>query len=126
MLLLALHSGGADVRIAVRGHFRFGGTCVDAAVAAIEADAIRFVIVNHGAVVNIVNVVDVHVVHAAVVEKVAAVPVATLVAESAVAEAIINSAIEADVRAPVTSVPEISSAAPAPISGSPEKSDARN
>ena len=36
MLLLALHAGGPDVMIAIRGHFRLGGTRVDAAAAAIE------------------------------------------------------------------------------------------
>src|SRR5580700_8995357 len=120
MFLLLLHSGGADMLIAIRRHFRFRGTCVEAAASAVEAGAIRFAVVDHRAVVNVVHVVD-----AAIVEEVAAVPVAALVTEAAVAEAIINSAIEADVRAPETGVPEISAVAPAPISGSPEKSDAR-
>src|ERR1700733_11632982 len=115
MLLLALHSGGADVMIPIRGHFGLGGTRVDAAAAAIEADAIHFTVVDYRAVVDVVYVVDVDVVDAAIVEKVAAAPVAAFEAETA---------IEADVRTPVTGVPEISAVAPAPITGSPEKSDA--
>ena len=125
MLLLRLHSGGADVLIAIGRHFRGSGTRVDAAAAAIEADAIRGVVVDHRAVVGVVNVGDVHIVDAAIIVKVAAVPVAALIAEAAVAEAVINSAVEADVRTPIAGVPEITAAAPAPIAGSPQESDAR-
>src|SRR5580704_206749 len=125
MLLLPLHSGGTDVVIAIRGHLRGTRTGVDAAATAVEADAIHFAVVGHCAVIDVVNVVNVDVADAAIVEKVTAAPVAAFEAETAVTEPVINSAIEADVRAPVTGVPEISAVAPAPISGSPEKSDAR-
>src|SRR5580704_1885137 len=125
MLLLPLHSGGTDVVIAIRGHLRGTRTGVDAAATAVEADAIHFAVVGHCAVIDVVNVVNVDVADAAIVEKVTAAPVAAFEAETAVTETVINSAIEADVRTPVTGVPEISAVAPAPITGSPEKSDAR-
>src|SRR5580693_4171949 len=109
--------------VAIRCHFSGSRTSVNAATAAIEADAIHVrVIVDHCAVIYVVYVGDVHVVHATVVEEMAAVPVATLVAEAAVPETVVNTAIEANVRAPVTGVPEISAATPAPVARRPQES----
>ena len=47
------------------------------------------------------NVGDADVVYCAVVEEVAAVPVAALVADAEIAGAVVNSAVEADVGAPI-------------------------
>src|SRR5580700_962739 len=112
--------------VAIRRHFRGSRARVDAAAASVKADAIHAcVIVDHCAVIYVVHVGDVHVVHAAVVEEMAAVPVAAFVAEAAVAETVVNAAVEADVRAPISGVPEISAATPTPVARRPQESDFR-
>src|SRR4029077_16133318 len=47
--------------------------------------------------------------------------VSALIAETPIAEAVINAAIEADMRAPVAGVPDIEAFAPTPIAWGPEK-----
>src|ERR1700679_4219693 len=51
------------------------------------------------------------------------IPVAALIAETAVAEAVVHTAVKATVRAPETDVPEITAAAPTPVPRSPEETD---
>src|SRR5215469_1175145 len=71
------------------------------------------------------TVVDV--VHRAVVEECPVCPVAALVADAGVAEAIHDSTIEANLRTPVASTPEEGAIAitPSPIARSPEQTDRR-
>ena len=109
--------------VAIRSHFSGRRACGNSAAAAIVAHPIHIAIVHHGSVVHVVNVRSVDVVHRAVVKEMIAAPVAALVAESAVTEAVVNAAVEADMWSPETGVPEISTAAPAPIAWSPQKSD---
>src|ERR1700722_8161367 len=125
VLLLALHSGRFHVAVAIRRHFAGGCAGIDAAAAAVVADAVGFAVIADAAVVGVVNVGHVHVIHRAVVIEMIVVPVAAFVAVAEIAEAVIHAAVEADVRAPVSTVPEIAAAAPAPISGSPEEADLR-
>ena len=123
--MLRLHSGSADVAIAIRGHFRGRGTSVETAATAVVADAADVAIVDHGAVIDVVNVGGVYVIHGAVIKEMIVIPVAALIAETAIAEAVVHAAVKADVRAPVTGVPEITTAAPTPVAGSPEETDSR-
>src|SRR5271154_3732605 len=62
---------------------------------------------------------DVH--YGSVVEEMAAVPVATLKAVATKPKAVIDPAVEADMRSPVAGVPEISTSAPAPVARRPQK-----
>ena len=63
----------------------------------------------------------VHVVHVGVVEEVPVVPAAALITAPAVAEAIVNAAIEADVLPPIAFMEdEHAAVAPAPVAGSPQ------
>lgn len=71
--------------------------------------------------IDVVNHVDVHVIHPSVIEEVAAVPAAAEVAGAGVAESVVDAAVEADFRAPVSGVPEIGAVGPAPVAGRPEK-----
>src|SRR5208337_4547789 len=99
-------------------------TRVDSTVAAVVADVV-LVVVDHGRVVNIVNVGDVHVVHRTVVEKVPAVPTPAFVTFTEIAEAVVDPAVEAYVRTPVAVIENKSVAAPAPIGWSPQETDFR-
>src|ERR1700683_2099465 len=122
-LLTRLPRGCSDVLVAILSHFSSRWTCGKSAAAPVVAHAIHIAIVHLRFVVHVVNVVHVDVVHRAVVEEMTAVPVATSVTEPAITEAVVNAAVKTDMWSPETGVPEISSAAPAPITGSPQKSD---
>jgi hypothetical protein len=71
-------------------------------------------------VVNIRDVCYVHVGHAAVVIEVAPTPLATVETFPGVAEAVINAAIESDMRTPISHVKEVEPFVPFPPSRSPE------
>jgi hypothetical protein len=72
----------------------------------VEAGAVdRGVVVNYRLVINIVNDGHVHVIHTSVVEEIVSPPISALIAFSRISIAVIYSAIETDVRSPVTSIP---------------------
>jgi hypothetical protein len=72
-----------------------------------------------GGIVGVVNNGGVHVADVGVISKVPAIPPAAEEADAAVPEAVINAAVEADLRSPVSAMPKESAAAPAPIPWSP-------
>jgi hypothetical protein len=80
-------------------------------------------VVDHGLVVNIVNARAAHVVHRAVVVEGPVIPISASVANTAIAEAVVDPTVEADMRTPVADIPRIGIAAPAPITGSPEQAN---
>ncbi len=79
----------------------------------------------HRVFVHIVHVHNVDVVDRPVVVETAAAPVAALVTDTTVAEAVIDASVEANVRAPVACMVDEGGAAPAPVSGGPEEADLR-
>ena len=97
--------------------------------AAVVADVVVVddgVLLNHGAVF-----VDVGHMHAAevrdraVIRKGSATPLAAEEADAAVAEAVVHSAVEANVGAPVAAMPSVETTCESPITGSPEYADPR-
>jgi len=103
--LLRLRGDQRDVPLARITLFFPGRSLVDAAVTAVVADAVRVVIEDSG-IIDIVDNVDVHIVHLTVVEKVSAIPAAAFVTVAEVTEAVIDAAIETNVRSPVTFMKE--------------------
>ena len=92
----------------------------------VKAGAVdRRVVVDHRLVVNVVNFCHVHVVHRPVVEEIVSPPIPALVTFSAVPVAVIDPAIETDVRSPVTSVPYVHSVVPSPVTGCPQEARRR-
>ena len=83
------------------------------------------IIYNHGLVIDIRDIGDIHVGHRAVVEKPAAAPFTTLEAFAEVSEAVINAAVESDMRAPIAGIPKIDAVVPTPVSGGPQKANFR-
>ncbi len=92
----------------------------DSTCAAVVADAVYCRIVDHRGVVCVVNVGDVHVIHRTVVFELSVIPATSFIALTAVAEAIIDPAIEADVRTPVAFIEGKGAAVPTPVTGGPE------
>jgi hypothetical protein len=74
-------------------------------------------------VVNVGYISDVNIGHAPVVIEAVSAPVAAVETVAGVAIAVIDAAIEADVRSPVTIVPSIKTVIPAPIAWRPKHSD---
>jgi hypothetical protein len=75
---------------------------------------------DYRSVINM-NVRDPDVVHTAVVIESPAMPITALVAFAEITEAVINAAVEANMRAPITGMPKISPAAKRPIAWSPQE-----
>src|SRR5580698_8880093 len=112
-------------RMLFAGIFFFPGSRAgrDATFTAVEGD--MGLVVDDDRLVNVhVGDVDgVHMHHGGVVEERAAAPFAADEAFAAVAESVINAAIEADVRAPVSSVPGIDTVVPSPVARRPKHAD---
>src|SRR5579859_35880 len=126
LLMLGLHGGGRDMVLVLGRQFPRRGPRRDATGAAVVAD-----IVDRGAVddrivdVGVVNHGGVHIGDGGVVVEGAATPFASNKSYAAITEAIINSAVEAHMRSPISSVPEVRASTPAPISGGPEEARRR-
>src|SRR5712692_3094343 len=99
-------------------------TRADPAIAPVVADP-RYRPIDHRGVVDVVDDGDVHVVHRSVVEKPVVIPTSALVALAKVSIAVIDSAIESDLRTPVAVIEDKSVAAPTPIGWSPQEADLR-
>src|SRR5271157_2998683 len=98
--------------------FLGSGARVDAAVAAVVADAVNPLV--HPCVVNVVDGVGVHAVHRGVVEKMPVVPAAAFITATEVSEAIVDSTVETYRHAPVAFIEHKSGAAPTPKARSPQ------
>ena len=96
----------------------------NAACAPVKAGAVvHRRIVDDSPVVRIVNdrCVDAH--HRAVIKETSAAPVPSTKADSAIAEAIVDAPVEANMRPPVTSVPCIQTTTIAPITRRPKNTN---
>src|SRR5580698_9440683 len=97
----------------------------DAATAAVETHPHIGLIHNDGLFVDVGNVHATEIIDGAIVGKHAVIPMAAFVSGAAVAEAVIDAAIEADMLPPITGAPDIDAVAPAPIAGRPQQPDFR-
>src|SRR5580704_16134610 len=125
VLMRNLHRRAHDVRF-TRGA-KFFRICVDcqAARTAVEA-GVNVIVHDYGAVdVDVVHDSFFHMDDCGVVGEAATAPLAANEADTAVPEAVVNAAIEADVGSPIASVPGIYAATPTPVTRSPEQADAR-
>src|SRR6266478_3626552 len=90
------------------------GPRADTAVAAVEADT-GMVVHDDRLVIDIGHVGD-----ATVVEKSVTSPLPAEKADAAVAKAVVDATVKADVRTPVAAVPNVESIIPTPVARSPE------
>jgi hypothetical protein len=93
------------------------------AFSAVEAHSSA--VIDDCLVVRVVDDRRVHTIDRSVVVEVAAIPISTIVPGAVISEAVIDSAIEADIRPPIAGVPEICPVPPTPIAGSPEEPNLR-
>src|SRR5260370_5431832 len=112
--------------LASRCHFLRRRTGNGSARAAVKADPFDgAVVVDDCRVVGIVYDGDVHVGHRAIVVIRAASPVAAEKPGTGVAETVVNAAVEADFRSPVSRGPSVEAIFERPIPWSPEQTDFR-
>ncbi len=123
-LVLDLRSHGWRARTAEGCNLRWLWSHSKTASPSVVRDA-SVVIHDDGAVVDVGDVDDVNAVDCAVVVEVISVPVAAVVAEAGIAEAVVNTAIETDVQAPVAAEEAPAVMIPAPIAWGPEGSIVR-
>src|ERR1700722_19591451 len=103
--MLRLRSDRRNVTFMLEGLLLRCRARLDTAVAAVIADSILRPVYDCS-VVDIVYLGDVHIHHSSVVEKVSAVPAAACEAHAEVTEAVINAAVEPDMRPPEALVKE--------------------
>jgi hypothetical protein len=108
-----------DMPLAARAFLCSGWTGSCSTIATSEAGAVYSRVVDHGRVVSIVNVRDVHVIHRTVVIEVPAAPISASITGANVPEAIVDAAVEADSRTPVSRMPDVHAATPTPVTRSP-------
>ena len=105
-------------------HFSASWPRGDSASPAVEAHAIHRHVANDRPIhVGVVNHLGVNVHYGRVVREHSVIPASADEADSAIAKSIINSAVESDVRSPISRMPEIAAGAPAPVTGRPEQSN---
>lgn len=93
---------------------------VDAATAAVEADAAFEALINVP-LVNVVDYVYVDAIDGAVVEELAPAPFASEETDAWITEAVVNSTIKTDVGPPIATMPDVNAVTPAPVARSPEQ-----
>src|SRR5208283_4817052 len=123
MFMLGLRGQGRGVWLVRVAFFFASRPRLNAAIATVKRDMI--VIHDHVALVHVPHIDDIDIHDGAVIEEAAATPLAAPEADAAVSEAVVNAAIEADVRSPVAGVPRIKAAAPSPVAGGPEHANGR-
>ena len=121
--MIPLHRGRLEVMIALRHHFMRRGTYAQSTRTAVEGHVI--IHVNHGVVVYVghVHAADVH--DRAVIKERATAPVTALESNTGITEAVVHTAVEADMRTPITAVPAIDTARPTPVPRGPEQAGLR-
>lgn len=106
------------------GCFRWRRTHLHAAGAVVTDSGVGDV--NNFIVVDVTNHCGIHVGHAAVIGERVVVPVTAFITAAHVSVAVVDPAIVADVRAPVTSMPHKPVAGKAPVGRCPERADIRS
>ena len=120
ILNLRRYRGGTG--IAHHSHFLRRWPDVEAATPAVVAYAIVRNIRDR-VVVDVVNHVDIHIRHGAVVIQSALIPISAIVSAPGITEAVIDAAVEANVGAPITTVPAVVMAIVAPVGRRPKGVD---
>jgi hypothetical protein len=95
---------------------------INPAVATVVTDP-RIAVDDNRLVIDVRYIGDVNVGHATVVKEPVALPIAAEEPRTGIAEAIINAAVETNVRAPITAIPNVETVIPAPVARSPKHSD---
>ena len=123
-LVLGLLGQRGDMPLMRRLFFLRRGTRLEATCSPVIAHGPR--VHHHASTIDMGHARNADVGDSAVVVERSSAPLPADKAHTRIAEAVVNSAIEANVRSPVSRVPGIEPSAPSPISGSPQHADRRH
>jgi hypothetical protein len=87
----------------------------------VEADAVHGHVVDDRPVVHVRHVSRAEVSARVVVEEGTTMPIATRESDTGITEAVIDTAVEADVRPPISGMPQIGTVNPTPVARRPEQ-----
>ena len=124
LYMLSLRRYRPDMSLAPPRFFFRGRTRIDSAVTAVERDVV-LIAVDHGRVVDVMNFVHVDIHDGAVVEEMSAVPASPFKTGTEIAKAVVDAAIETNVRSPIAVPPPEVATFPTPPSRSPKETDFR-
>ena len=126
-LLNVLHLGGDRRRALLTQYrgFRSSGPFIDSPAAPVVGNMIGGRVVCHRVTVNIVNSAGIYVRYRGVIGKRPVVPVAAFITAAGIAESIVDAAIEAHMRRPVSVMQAIVPAIEVPVGRSPQRSHPR-
>src|SRR5271156_5742196 len=106
-----------------RGLFCSGRSSGRSTGSPVIADIVSRPFVDHVLFVSVVNVGDVHVIYRGVVVEGSVIPISPLIAETAIAEAIVDAAVEANRGAPLAFIPGEGVATPPRVPGSQKQAN---
>jgi len=122
MLMITLQRRGFEMMLMFRGKLMRSRTRLDT-TGAVERHVVD--VVDDGPVIHVGDVDTAHVHGRAVVEKGTTAPVTALESNTAIAEAVVHAAVEADMRTPVAPVPGVDATTPTPVARRPQQSGRR-
>lgn len=122
--MLNLRRNWRDTLLVQNRNFRRRRPGIESAAPAVIADPGHGNIRN-SVVIDVVNDGPIHVVNGAVIVEGSPVPISALVTVADITEPVIDSAIEADVRAPISGVPVVAAAEEPPVRRCPEPTHIR-
>src|ERR1700730_17027210 len=125
MLVLTLHRQGCLVPLVHCLFFLPRRTRLNAAMSTVIADR-PVVVHDHGSVINIRHIGDADVGHGTVVIKLSSAPFPAVKSHARVAETVVNSTVETNVRSPVSCMPQVKPISPSPVSGRPQHANGRD
>jgi len=120
VLVLDLSPHGRRMFFVQSSYLRWPGAHLYTAGSTVEAHVDVTVVYDNRVVVDVVHHIDVDVVDRAVVIEVASTPVAALIAAADIAKAVVDTAVVANMRAPVAPIVPIAVVAETPIAGCPQ------
>src|SRR5690348_7259236 len=124
MLVFPLHGRRLEMPLVLKLSFPLGRPRIDSASAPVVAHAIHGNVSDDRAIhIGVVNHRCVHVHYRRVVPKCSMLPAPADETDAGVAKSIINSAVEAHVRSPISGVPDVPAAAPSPVTRRPKKTN---
>jgi hypothetical protein len=124
-LLIALHRHRTKALLPFRLHLIGRWASVQAAASTVETHAIHVVDDHRTVDIRVADDRPVHPHHRGVVAEVPAVPAAAVEAVATVSIAVVHAAVEAYGGSPVSAVPQVSPATPAPVTRRPQQADGR-
>lgn len=119
VLILQLRPHGWSVLLMAGGQFSGSGSDRQATLASDETDTGPAILTDR-MLVDVVHDVDVNVVDRAIVIKMTTSPITALITDTDIAEAVVHTAIVADVRSPIATVETVPVIVVAPVAWSPQ------